>query len=141
MSITLSEIKDPKLRQRLLAALEGATPVRPPPAQTDATAPRQTPKQPLLNKTETRWCSVLEGRGYKTVWKQAIRLKLAERLHYTPDFAVIRLGVLTFYEVKGAFERDDAIVKLKAAAKLFPQFDFIKAKWANGQWTETPIPK
>ena len=47
MSITLSEIKDPKLRQRLLAALEGATPVRPPPAQTDATAPRKTPKKAI----------------------------------------------------------------------------------------------
>ena len=94
-----------------------------------------------LNKTEARWRDVLVSRKYRPVWEQAIRLKLAERLHYTPDFASILCGVLTFWEVKGAFERDDAIVKLKSAAKLFPDFNFIKAQWKNGKWTETFIPK
>jgi hypothetical protein len=54
---------------------------------------------------------------------ECIKLKLAGATFYTPDFAVLRDGRLSFVEVKG-FLRDDAGVKFKVAAAQFPCFRF-----------------
>ena len=142
MSITLSEIKDPKLRQRLLAALEGATPVRrPPPAQTDATAPRQTPKQPLLNKTEQRCRDILMARGYE-VLEQAITLRLDPPFKsYRPDLAYPhhRWG-LVFVEVKGPHRfREKGIAKAALAAKTYPMFRFLLFDLTKDGWKESVL--
>lgn len=58
-------------------------------------------------------------------------LKIGEkRCSYTPDFRVIMPdGTLEFHEVKG-FWRDDARVKLKAAAAQHP-YVFRAATWNN----------
>jgi hypothetical protein len=52
------------------------------------------------------------------------------------------LGAVTFYETKG-FMRDDAIVKIKTAAKQFPMFTFVlvtrKKKSEGGAWVERVI--
>jgi len=95
----------------------------------------------LLNKTEARWRDVLIGRGYGPVWEMAIRLKLAHHTTFLPDFAVMRTNRLTFYEVKGGFIREDAWIKLKLAAHLYPEFDFVMAQWTDMGWVETEIPK
>ena len=51
---------------------------------------------------------------------EAITLKLAKDTRYTPDFAVInKNGELEYHEIKG-FLRDDALVKIKVAAEMFP---------------------
>lgn len=58
---------------------------------------------------------------------EAVKLKLAENTFYTPDFLVMHsTGTLAFHEVKG-FWQDDARVKIKVAAELFP-FAFIAVK-------------
>ena len=52
---------------------------------------------------------------------EAIKLRLASATFYTPDFAVLTSQLrLEFHEVKGGLIRDDAIVKFKVAAELFP---------------------
>ncbi len=51
---------------------------------------------------------------------EGITLKLADRTRYTPDFLVMLCdGQLECWEVKGHWE-DDARVKIKVAASLFP---------------------
>jgi hypothetical protein len=42
-------------------------------------------------------------------------------------------------ETKG-FRRDDAMVKLKVAARLFPCFQFVLATRVRGVWVCTSVP-
>lgn len=69
----------------------------------------ETVLKPMLQAGEILW--------YKF---EAMTLKLADDTRYTPDFDVInRAGELEFHEIKG-FWKDDAKVKFKVAAELFP---------------------
>ena len=73
---------------------------------------------------------------------QAIRLQLANGVTYLPDYYVLgndRSG--TFIEIKGekrngrTIARDDAAVKIKIAAKEYPEFRFHLAwKSRSGEW-------
>lgn len=69
----------------------------------------------------------LEKRVGEITWYEfeAIKLRLGKNTFYTPDYAVrLSDGVLELREVKG-FWRDDARVKIKNAAYLFPIFRFV----------------
>lgn len=82
-----------------------------------------------MNKTEQAFAFHLEllRRADEIIRYQfeAIRLVLAHNTQYTPDFYVLNKDrTVTFYEVKG-FWRDDARVKIKAAARMFPEFEFV----------------
>lgn len=103
---------------------------------------KPTPEE-ALNQTERKYLHILRSRfPFQPIMIQAITLRLAHNTKYTPDFAyTLPTGALVFVEVKGSFVREDAIVKLKTAAAMFPQFTFIKAKYVKGKWTETVIPK
>lgn len=105
-----------------------------------AEAASQTPKAPLLNKTEKRWCSVLEARGYK-VMKQAITLKLDPPFtSYRPDLAVLEVDMLVFYEVKAPHRFARAgIAKAACAAKTYPGFTFRLAMWTKEGWKESVL--
>lgn len=94
-----------------------------------------------MNKTEGRYAAHLEDcyrKGLILWWKfEALKLRLADNTFYTPDFAVLPLsGVMECHEVKG-FWQDDARVKIKVAAGLYP-FRFVavqvKAKKDGGGW-------
>ena len=53
-----------------------------------------------------------------------MKLILADRCSYLPDFFIVKAdGTPEFHETKG-FWRDDARIKVKMAAKLFPCFVF-----------------
>lgn len=55
---------------------------------------------------------------------EAVKLRLADRTFYTPDFFVVDAsGEVEFHETKGFWE-DDARVKIKVAAETFP-FRFV----------------
>ena len=68
--------------------------------------------------------------GYKF---EAIKFKLAPNTFYTPDFMVLYDDRIEFHETKG-FMRDDANVKLKVVASLFPEFGFRLITWKNKTW-------
>ena len=54
-------------------------------------------------------------------WYERLTLKLADDTRYTPDFLILHLdGMLELDEVKGGFIREDAHVKIKLAAELYP---------------------
>ena len=82
-----------------------------------------------MNKTETAHAADLEmqkraGDIRDYLW-QPLRLKIGANCTYEPDFLVFLADrTMEFHEVKGSFITDDAIVKLKVAANLFPWFVF-----------------
>lgn len=101
-------------------------------------APQPTPKKRLrqdtkgLNKTEAEFLLWLRNHyDPVVVLSQAVTLRLGNGVRYTPDFVVPvpRVPVdgkhveLAAYETKG-FMRDDANVKLKVAASLYPFIKF-----------------
>lgn len=95
----------------------------------------------VMNKTEAAYARYLDEEkrlGMILDWRfEAVKLKLAEgRCFYTPDFLVIVAnGVVEFREVKG-FWRDDARVKIKVAASLFPWFTFKAVTRDGARWQE-----
>lgn len=94
-------------------------------------------RQPKLNKTERQYGSYLRGlyqAGRILDYSfEPLKLKLADNTFYTPDYLVVFPDRFEFHEVKG-FWRDDARVKIKVAARLFPWFRFIAIKLVNQQW-------
>lgn len=88
-----------------------------------------------LNKTEEAYGQYLEllRRAGEILWYQfePFKLVLAPKTTYTPDFLVqVKSGHLEVHEVKG-FWTDDARVKIKVAASMFPVFKFIAVKKAG----------
>ena len=95
------------------------------------------------SKLERRYASHLEAQQragiIRKIRYEAIRLTLAPRTTYTPDFMVeLPDGSLELHEVKG-WMRDDANTKLKIAAALWGCFRFVLVRWEDGQWTTKPL--
>lgn len=68
----------------------------------------------------------LRRRAGEVAWYkfEGIKLRLADSTFYTPDYAVMLVdGSMELHEVKGQWQ-DDARVKIKVAADLYP-FRFI----------------
>lgn len=93
------------------------------------------------NKTEAQYETMLEDMRVAgdVLWYrfEGVKLRLADNTFYTPDFAVmLSTGIMEMHEVKG-FWTDDARVKIKVAAELYP-FRFIAAiarkKRDGGGW-------
>ena len=96
-----------------------------------------------MNKTEAAYAALLQQRqnaGEVNWYKfEGVKLRLADNTFYSPDFAVmLSRGDMEMHEVKG-FWQDDAKVKIKVAAELYP-FRFIavrpRSKKAGGGWEE-----
>lgn len=90
-----------------------------------------------MNKTEAAYAARLES--LKLAGEiadycfECLKLRLADNTFYAPDFMVLRPdGAFEIHEVKGHWE-DDARVKIKTAAELFP-FKFIAARKQKGAW-------
>jgi hypothetical protein len=91
-----------------------------------------------MNKTESLYAEHLrhEEQAGRIVWFkfEAIKLRLADATFYTPDFLVLPSdGILEAHEVKG-FWRDDARVKIKVAASLFPIRFIAITRTKGGSW-------
>jgi hypothetical protein len=89
-----------------------------------------------MNKTEARYARMLDAQraaGLIRSWAfEAVKLRLAERTFYTPDFFVVgNAAGVEFHEIKGHWE-DDARVKIKVAAQLFPMFAFLALRPIKG---------
>ncbi len=82
-----------------------------------------------MNRTEAQYLTHLEtllhAGTVAAFYFEKVKLRLAEKTYYTPDFLVVLPdGRIEFHEVKG-FWRDDARVKFKVAAEQFPWFRFV----------------
>lgn len=85
-----------------------------------------------MNKTEKAYADYLEIKKkageVRAYYYEKVKLRLADRTYYTPDFMVIdKDGFIEFHEVKG-FLRDDALVKYKVAAEQFPWARWVMLK-------------
>jgi len=99
--------------------------------------PRVRPIPGTMNKTEEAYGQRLELlkrageiRDYKF---EGIKLRLAARTFYTPDFVVVTDDQIEMHEVKGFWE-DDARVKIKVAAEIHPWFVFVAVKKVKDGW-------
>jgi hypothetical protein len=91
-----------------------------------------------MNKTEAAYAAELELQkraGYVLWYKfEALKFRLADNTFYTPDFIVMTdAREIEAREVKG-FWQDDARVKIKVAASIYP-FKFIAIKKIKGGWS------
>jgi hypothetical protein len=106
-----------------------------------------------MNKTEKRYAEFLWGEKVtgRILWYkfESITLKLAEKLRYTADFAVMRNdGVVELHDVKGRtnvtrksgervekpFSMDDSRQKMKMAADTFPFVIVVVFQSKTGEW-------
>lgn len=93
-----------------------------------------------MNQTERRYEEILKARMYagEILWYrfEALRLRIGEdNAWYCPDFLVMTKDLtLEIHEIKGAFVREASIVRLKAAATLYP-FRVWLCKYAKSQWS------
>jgi len=96
--------------------------------------PRSLPGQ--MNKTERAYADLLSQAmliDQVMGWRyEAIKLRLADNTFYTPDFWVqLPSGEIELHEVKACKSddsflcEDDAAVKIKVAAEMYPEFGFV----------------
>jgi len=96
------------------------------------------PATEYRSKLEQEYASILDSRlhaGELVLWKyEPLTLKLAKLTTYTPDFFLLYPdGHIELHETKG-FMRDDANVKIKVAASMYPFFTFILVQKVRKQW-------
>ena len=96
-----------------------------------------------MNKTEEAYAAHLEllRRAGEIAWFkfEGVKLRLADNTFLTVDFVVMLFdGLLEMHEVKG-FMTDDANVKLKVAAQMYPFTFKLVRKAKGGQWTINEI--
>lgn len=92
-----------------------------------------------LNKTERAYLAFIRCIGFAWIGVQNVTLKLGNDCRYTPDFFVInQQGHAQAREVKG-FMRDDALVKLKVAARLFPWIEFQVVRKTKNGWEHQTV--
>jgi len=103
-----------------------------------------------LEEKYSKWLDSLKWEKQIEAWQfEPLGLKIAEmRCRYHPDFLVVRHDCFEFHEVKAFSKKhnkpryeDDAMVKLKVAARQFPWFQF-RMVWFDsivGTWTDKPI--
>lgn len=103
-----------------------------------------------MNKTERSYAAWLESRKLagEIAWYgyACLTLRLAKRTHFRVDFAILNAdGSIELVDVKGAkgngyYARDDAKLKIKVAARMFP-FRF-KIAWRVGRnWQHEEMAK
>jgi hypothetical protein len=98
------------------------------------------PRRPgAMNKWELRYaerCNLDIGLAELKSWEyEIIRLRIGVgRCFYSPDFVCLDVnGRVSIIEVKG-WRWAAGIVRVKVAAKLYPQWDFMLAKWTTNGW-------
>jgi hypothetical protein len=111
-------------------------PFKPPANQAGAFALGRLPAG-TMNKTEAAYAQHLQSLQHagEILWHkfEGVKLRLAEKTFLTVDFAVLtRECALEMHEVKG-FWQDDARVKIKVAASIYP-FKFIAVKKKGSTW-------
>ena len=116
-----------------------------PPAKDKPDLP-PAPHEAKMNRAEQRYsvhlAKLQAAYQIKYFRFEAIKLRLARLTTYTPDFLVVaNSGAIELHEVKAFWKserrahfEDDARVKIKMAAELFPCFLFRAAWQVDGEW-------
>lgn len=104
------------------------------PVPSRARAARQPPAMNGLERAYAERLELLRSAGEIRTWRfEAVKLRLGRHCHYTPDFVVVTAAdVVELHEVKGHWE-DDARVKIRVAAELYPWWRFLAITGKKGQ--------
>ena len=97
----------------------------------------EAPKGPRMNKTEAAHALRLTADPQVVGWEfEAFKVRVGlGRTWYTPDFLVrLRDGSIRLDEVKGGHIHDDARVKFKTAAMLYPWWGWRMVQRRKGAW-------
>lgn len=93
--------------------------------------------KPLSNQLEAEFGRIIRSLWPDaTIWEKGLSFRLANGCVYWTDWVVWDGRKLICHEVKGKKAWDDAIVKLKVAARTFPQFEWFLQDKLDGQWRE-----
>lgn len=106
----------------------------PEPAAPAVFAPQPTTDEAKLNRTEKAYLEHLRADGARELQVQSITFKLGDDCRFTPDFTYIdAAGKFVAVDVKG-FQREDALVKIKTAARRFTWVQFVVVKKDKDSW-------
>ena len=84
-----------------------------------------------MNRLEAEYAAFLCGVFHRF---ESVKFRLADKTFYTPDFMVMQSdGTIEFHEVKGFWE-DDARVKIKVFAEMYPEFIVKAITRSKGHW-------
>lgn len=105
----------------------------------EKTSDRQKTDEEKLNKTEKAYLAYLRSCDCLSIRIQAITLKLAFDCRLTVDFTYIDTsGRGVFVDVKG-FQREDALIKMKVAARMYPEYVFKIVKKEGPTWSAVEV--
>lgn len=106
-------------------------------------AKARTARKTGMNRLEQKVAAELDAKlrdGKILDWRyEPIKLRLADKTYYTPDFMVLRIdGTIEFWEAKATWKsgvhwEDDARVKIKVAAEQFWAFVFVAVTDVKGE--------
>jgi hypothetical protein len=107
---------------------------------------RETSDVARLNKTERRYLAWLMALGDAWVGVQNITLKIGHDVRLTMDFAAVDASGLRLIDTKACNRktlkplcREDAMIKIRTAARAFPFIRFLIAWEDNGIWRHQEI--
>lgn len=91
-----------------------------------------------MNELETAYAErlqILKAAGeIVAYWFENFKVRMADRTWYTPDFLVVTSDLtIEIHEVKGHW-KDDARVKWKTCAELYPIFKWLAIQRKKGEW-------
>lgn len=99
-----------------------------------------------MNKLEAEYFAILNTQfpNYPRPRAQAKRYKLGNGVNFTPDFTSSSWpdeggSKETAWEVKGKHSWDDAIVKIKMAATVWPEINWWFCWKDDGHWKEQRV--
>lgn len=106
---------------------------------------RPTTDEDALNKTERAYLVWL--RATQPVWMgvQCLTFKMGHDLRYTPDFVALDADGLRAIDTKGtrksgkAHVEEDALVKMRIAARMFPFIRFVIAHKVGMVWNHVEV--
>ena len=151
----LEDIKDPKLKARVLDALEAAEALKAdlrrdcpgPPSghpqgpETPGIRLRQS-KKPILNGLEEEFFEKIKREHPDCapyIRPQAVRFRLGNGIWYRPDLTCMWGLVCRAWEVKGPHSFRGGFENLKVAASTYPEWIFQLVWKEDGQWKEQNI--
>lgn len=112
-----------------------------------ATVSRARHQAGQMNGLEKRYAQYLEVRRItgeiQRYMFEPLKIKLANATFYNPDFYVVMAdGSIEIHETKGHWE-DDSRVKIKIAARMFPEIKFVGVQWLRRvkEWKFEEFPR
>ena len=133
---TIEDVKqwpDSPMKRQIMAQLGEPIPTH----HQEQDKPDLTPKPPKMTGPERKHAAYLDALLRKgeiiSYFFEAVKVRLADRCLYLPDFFVVYAdGSMGFEEIKGVRVWEDSIIKFKVAKDRYPWF-----RWSMYQYSKS----